>query len=392
MRTLSIAFKLLWKRKITNAILIAEVILSIIMLAQLFVYVSNYSNNLNAIKELPQDHAYILNTFEYYDVNDVISALQENVHVESIDRIYMSSAICQDTQCNLVLYSESIISHYEPRLQSGVWLSSAQSPDSTVKSAVVSAEIGVKPGEIVEIRMPGNRREQIYVAGVLQTPTQYLFPSGGASAVNFSADLIIDHYPVVILNGEEFDDLSPFYPPTEPRFPENLFVFFQPNTMVSDIEKAATSWHKFGELSNTAQLIDNYQKNASELIMSGIIFFVVFFFLAVFCVLSNSVIQCFYNRSLFTIYYLLGMNWKRTAVVEIIRMFILVVIISALTVFVGKQGWLMLEWLSPQMISVFFRLTIVYTLLMFASVESSFIIKLTRTDLSGALKELQQGE
>ncbi len=73
-----------------------------------------------------------------------------------------------------------------------------------------------------------------------------------------------------------------------------------------------------------------------------------FLLLAATGVLSNNVIQSLRNRRQFTVYYLLGMNWKKGAAVEACRVGILILITMALSFILGKLGLLMLEWMTPE--------------------------------------------
>ena len=53
MSVVLIALKLLWKRKLTNIVLIVQILLSIIMLSQVFVAIEDYLDNLQAVNDLP---------------------------------------------------------------------------------------------------------------------------------------------------------------------------------------------------------------------------------------------------------------------------------------------------------------------------------------------------
>lgn len=52
----------------------------------------------------------------------------------------------------------------------------------------------------------------------------------------------------------------------------------------------------------------------------------------------------------------------------------------------------MMEWMTPTRAKWFYGISFFYVLLMFASVGAVFIWRLTREDLSAALKALQKGE
>lgn len=301
----------------------------------------------------------------------------------------MGSLYCNDVSSNLVAYSEDMIARYSPALQDGVWLPSRNYQDHTAKPAVLSADIGLKVGDTVEVNLPGKKNVRINVIGILEEPTQYLFPSGSASSPIFSAKSIIDQYPVVIMKDCDVGDRAHLVPP-QGSVPENLFIFLTTDTQVNDA--LLDPWRKYGELTPMASLISTYNEDAKTMIGGGVVFFVVFFFLAVTCVISNQVIQSISNRKEFTIYYLAGMDWKMAAIIEGLRIVALVVIIIALTFVAGDFNLLMLEWMTPRRTILFYSITFVYIIAMFVGISVGFLAKLVRSDISVSLKDLQHGQ
>ena len=392
MNTLFIVLRFLWKRKLANLILIFEMMLSIVMLAQLFVFVMKHIDNKRAINELPIKNAFVLNTFDYYYSELIMERIKCSPVVDSIGRVYMGYAICKDAPCNLAVYNEGIIDHYSPELDNGVWLDSPSTVDDEKIRAVVSADIGLKVGDTVSVNLTKRGMSQLIVVGILKEPTQYLFPSGGASSKLFSAESIIKQSSVIIIRESEFGDAAVLLPPQEIPVPQNIFVFMKDNCSKSDINVALDSWRKYGEVTPMASLILTYNKNTEELISAGAIFFAVFLFLAVTSVLSNNVIQNLNNRRQFTIYYLLGMNWKRGLTIEIDRIILLIIMTMGLTIIAGKYGLLMLEWMTIDRIVLFYGIVFIYIIFMFTIVGAGFIFKLVHEDISSMLKDLQQGE
>jgi len=392
MTTLFIALKLLWKRKLINFILVLQILLSIIMLAQLFVFVTDHLDNMRAVNELPIKNAIVLSVFDYYNEEYVIQEIQSSLQVDSVGRVYMGNLSCNNVSCNLAVYNEGIIAHYLPQLQSGSWLSDSLSVIEGAVPTVISADIGLKVGDTVDVSLSKGKTTRIIVIGILEEPTQYLFPSGGASSVIFSAKAIIAQSPVVIMRDTDFGDTSILLPPPEMPIPQSLFVFLKADTAKDDVDAILDPWRKYGEVTPMESLISTYNKNTSTMIGAGIIFFVVFFFLAATSVLSNNVIQSLRNRRQFTVYYLLGMNWKKGAAIEICRVVILIIITIALSLLAGKYGLLMLEWMTQKRAYLFYGVVFLYIVVMFFAVGAGFLIKLMREDISGALKDLQQGE
>lgn len=387
-----VALKLLWKRKLANLVLILEIVLSVIMLAQLFVFVADHIYNVRAVNELPQEHTAVLSVYDYYDPEDVARRIREYPQAVSVDIAYTGTISFNNELYNLAVYSEGIVENYAPKLQSGVWLSDCPGIRGDGVPAVISADMGLSLGETVEVFTPQNKRMLITVAGILKEPAQYLFPSGGASSASFSADMIISQNPVFIIRESDYEDTAALLPAPEMNLPQNLFVFLKPDISEDEMEKAVDPWRKYGEVTPIASLVSVYSHNASRLIGGGAAFFFVFFCLAATCLISNNAIQSLRNRRLFTVYYLLGMDWKMGAVIEAVRAFILILISMILCVLAGKYGLLMLEWLSPRDTYLFYGAVLVYLIAMFTAFGAGFLIKLSREDISAALKDLQQGE
>lgn len=375
-----------------NIVLMFEIVLSVVMLAQAYVFITKHMDNRRAVMELPKENAFVLSMFTYYDGQYVIDKVMQNPQVEGIGRIYLGSTTCNNAVCNLAVYSNEVIRHYTPSLQEGAWFSQNIKKDQESIQAVVSADIGLKIGQTVEIEVMDNKKLLIRVVGILKQPTQYLYPSGGASPARFSADLIIAQSSVVILSEKEYGDAADLIFPREIGIPENIFIFLNPKESYKDSNLSLANLRKYGELTPMDSLISTYRKDTTILIVGGTIFFIVFFFLAVTGTISNYVMQQLKNRRLLTIYYLVGMNWRQAALIEMIRIMMMEIIVLTFCYFAGKYGLLMLEWMPPKRAALFYGLTFAYTLLMFFAIGAHFLLKLVRTDISLALKELQGEE
>jgi phosphoribosyl-ATP pyrophosphohydrolase len=172
----------------------------------------------------------------------------------------------------------------------------------------------------------------------------------------------------------------------------NIFVFLEPNISKEIFNSLLKKFSKYGETTPMASLVFTFNKNTNEMIGAASIMFIIFVLLAVTGVLSNNVIQSLRNRRQFTVYYLLGMNWKKGAKIEICRVSILITITMMLSLLLGKSGLLMLEWMTHKRAVIFYGLVFLYIVIMFIIVGAGFLVKLIREDLSASLKDLQQGE
>jgi hypothetical protein len=391
--TVLIALKLLWKRKLTNTVIVVQLLLSIIMLAQVFVAIEDYRDNLRAVNELPVNDTIVLSAFDYYNPEYVTQQILSSPQVDSVGRVYMNDFVfCNNVLCNLAAYNKGIISHYSPELQSGFWLSDCPPADGSAIPAVVSGDMGLKIGDRTDVHLPDEETCRIAVVGILKRPTQYLFPSGGASPEYFSAKSVISQKPVIIVRYTDFGDSSTFVPPPYAPISTNVFVFLKSGAADTNIDAIRTEWGKYGEATPLISLVSTFNTNMNQMIGGTTIMFVVFLLLAVTGVLSNNVIQSLRNRRQFTVYYLLGMDWKKGAAVEACRVGILIIITMALSLVLGKVGLFMLEWMTPMQAYLFYGVVFLYIVAMFAAVGAGFLIKLMREDISGALKDLQQGE
>ncbi|MHB8963033.1 MAG: hypothetical protein ACYC5K_07740 [Saccharofermentanales bacterium] len=390
---LLIAIKLFWKRKLTNIILMLQILLSVIMLSQVFVAIVDYQDNLRAVNELPIINTMVLTTFDYYDPEYVTQKILSSTQVDSVGRVYMSSFNPDDNKsCNLAFYNDAIISRYSPRLQSGSWLSDNFSVSGNTIPAVVSGDMGLKVGDKTDVRLLDEKTCQIEVVGILKKPAQYLYPSGFASPRYFTAASIISQDPVIILRCTDFDETSISEMSSYESYPISLFIFLKSGNTDISIDSIRIELGKYGEISLMTSLVSTFYKKTNKMIVGTTIMFVVFLLLAVTGVLSNNVIQSLRNRRQFTVYYLLGMDWKKSVVIEACRVGILIIITLVLCLIAGKLGWLMLEWMTPKRAFLFYGIVSLYIAIMFIAVGAGFLIKLIREDLSGALKDLQRGE
>jgi len=388
-----IAIKLLWKRKLANFVLVIQILLSIIMLAQVFVAIEDYRDNLRAVNELPVNNTVVLSIFDYYDTEYVTQQVLSSPQVESVGRVYMGDIVfCNNVSCNLAAYNEGIISRYSPELQSGSWLSDYSSFSGNAIPAVVSSDMKLKVGDVTDVSLSDGQTRKITVIGILKEPTQYLYPWGSASPEYFTASSVISQKPVIIVRYTDFGETSVFETPMDVPITTSIFIFLKSDAADTNMDTFRTEWNKYGEITPMQSLVSTFNTNTNTMIGGTTIMFVVFLLLAATGVLSNNVIQSLRNRRQFTVYYLLGMDWKKGAAVEVCRVGILVIFTMALSLIAGKLGLLMLEWMTPARAFLFYGLVFLYIVVMFTAVGAGFMIKLMREDLSGLLKDLQQGE
>ena len=390
MSTLLIAFRLLWKRKAANLVILLEVMLSVISLAQSFVFVMDYQDSMKGVSELPMDQTYVLYRFDYYSEQEVMQQLDKDPLITGIGRVRWNMASFGLTNCGLTVYNQSLIDHYKPSLKSGRWLDSDSPQEDDIMQAVVSGNLKLEVGDVIVMDLNGESLE-IRVIGILAEPTQYLYPTGAASPGYFSADMIISDKTTVIIREEDLaaknigsiSELTYVMP--------DLFIFTREGVSESDMQEALHKWNQYGEIGSMESITSKFFSKSKDQISAGVVSFITWLCLTLTVVLVNNVIQSMRNERRFTIYYLCGMKWKKGAAIEATRIGLLILILLPLAVLAGNLGWLMIFWMETRA-TLFYGLVSVYIILLFAAVSVGFLVKLTRTDVAAKLKDIRQGE
>lgn len=391
MKIVLTAFKLLWKRKIQNITMLLQILISVITLAQSFVFLMNHYDNVRALTEIPKERAVILNVWDDTDPIEIKKRIEKNPLVDGVGSTKTSIISIGANTYSGIFYNSEIIKNYHPELKEGVWINQRISGEYQAVDVVVSAEIGLKVGDEADVEIDG-KKCAVRICGILAEPTQYFCPTGSASPKHFSADAVIGNEPVMIFPQAHFEKTSNKNIIKDLRAEQNLMIFFKQNTQETDELEAIRHWNRFGEITPMQSIISNYISKTNKLISGGLITFCVFLLLAMASVLSNQVIQTMHNRYLFTVYYLVGMSWKQIALTEAIRLSVLVLAMMALVSLAGRAGLLMLEFMTPKRIVVFYGITFIYILLMLVLVGIIFLRKLIKEDISVSLKNLQQDQ
>lgn len=400
MSILLLSTRMFWKRKAANIMLALQVVLSILALAPLFVYMADHYDNQEAVRQLPLHNAMVLTIHTYYSMEDVIAEIENSAPSVDTGRVHMYSATYNNRFYQVATYDKTLLNHYSPSLQSGIWFSNTSTIDK-IKNipAVISSDSGLSIGDIISIRLdttasaatnelpingafsqPGVE-VRVEIVGILKPPTQYLFPSGSASPQYFSAKSIISTYPAILLRDEDISDIKAHFLGVDER---NVFLFTTDESVAD--ETIVSNLARYGETTPMSSLVSYYFESTHVLIVSAAIIFSVFLTVAVVGILSNNVIQSLVNRRHFTVYYLLGMTWREAMVIEIIRMLLIILLSVLFTAIAGMFGLLMLEWMTPHRIALFFGTVFVYCLLIFATVGAGFLVQLMRGDMSVSLR------
>lgn len=145
MKTVFIACRLLWKRKLANLALILQVLFSVITLAQLFVFVADHVDSVRAVGELPYENAVAMAVYDYCDPEQTRRQVLSSPQVAAVGEVYLGGLSFNGVYCNLAVYDEAIIERYTPSIGQGEWLSSAPGGSARAE-AVVSGELAFRWG------------------------------------------------------------------------------------------------------------------------------------------------------------------------------------------------------------------------------------------------------
>lgn len=382
MKTLYAVINLLQKRWLANLILIIQVFISIIALALVFSSLSNLYYNLRATQEMPGgegDYSLFTIDFHYYSTEEAAEAIEKSGDGVSVGKVYSGSTFYNKTDCNVVAYNHAIYSRYNPRLLSGTRLT-APGKEQYIP-AIATHDLGLGAGDDVSLEISGHSY-QVKVIGVLDKPTQYIFPTGGAGSEYATSDMFIGNESAFIIPLEALEDLEPFF------IMSNLFIFSE-----NGVDKLIKDeWDKYGEVNALRATKELFKKQIdTELKESGFLF-LLFAPVAFSGILSNNIIQNIHNRKTFIVYYLCGMNWKKCFLIEFLRTLI-VASLTMIGIIILGILWLVADaGFSLQDILMLYGIVFAYLFFVFFLTGAGSLIRLMREDISQPLKDLQRGE
>ena len=365
-------------------ILSAEIVLAVIMLAQLYVFLCDGLDHVKAIREFPQD-AYVLGVFDYYEADEVLTKVAENPSIRQAGTVTVATCTVNGHDCRFAAYPEAILSHYHPSLRQGSWLPVPVSCQATAIPCVTSGFSGERVGDQIQVSLYGESFPAT-VVGILAQPTQVLYPIGSASKNLFSIDLITTQEDCILVPQDCLKPLCARIQESQEGFGNTIFLFADGD------DSALASLQKYGELTDMQALTAIFRHDSREMILAGTLFAAVFLLLATTCILSNYLTESERSLRLYTCYYLLGMKWHGCVIIELTKVSVLSCFTFLLCLLAGRQGLLMLDWMTPFRRILFFVLTAVFIISLLGGIGAVSFHKLYRQDLSAALKEIHQGE
>ena len=383
MKYLMITMRFLKKQFVLNLLILAEVLVSIMMLTELFVYISDRVDNQRAVEELQNDSLYVLDEFAYYQDEEekIIGLLKEDAEIQKVGTSEILTCKLDEQPFQLGVYNSDLTEIYSPKLADGTWLSKEQSAGG-VCPAVVSADTGLHVGNTATLTVEDACTLKIQVIGVLATPTQYLLPNGMSDEV----DSFIDQSSVILINGDQVTGTLPKMQ-TDDETTRALFL-------LTDLpeDQLIAKYNQYGHIQAINQMIQNYTASSSELISSEGLLFGLFFLLASIVILSSEVIHNLNCRRDYTIYYLTGMRWEQCVWIEVLRHVLLMLVIIGATAVMDRYGLLRTDWLTGSRHVWFYVTVVVYLAVIFFGTSAAFIHNLLHHDVSESLRNLNGGE
>lgn len=382
-KNLLIAMKFVKKQIVLNLIIVMEVLLSIVMLSELYVYVSDRIDNQRAAYELLNSKLFVVEAFEYEHSreNELMEKLIEEPNISKVGKADVLSCAIGEQEFYLGIYNEDLIDMYGPLMSEGSWFSRDMDTLQGVPG-VVSADTGLSTGDRVEVFVEPNAVIDMQVIGVLATPTQYLLPTGMSDSI----DALISQQPVVLLNGATVPCLA--QGAANNSFGTNALFVLTDLSKEQLIEK----YNQYGYIQSINQMVERFVADSNELMICESFLLALFCVLAAIVILATEVMHYMSCRKKYTIYYLLGMQWKECVKIELIRHVLLIAIILILSILLDSYGLLQTAWLSDYRRVLFYAVVIVYLVLMFFGISAAFVYHLLHHDISVSLKNLHGGE
>lgn len=392
MRMLFLVTSLLKRRKLSTAAVILQLVFSIIVFSQLFTYLSNYLFEIRGAQELPAAQAVVLNPYAFEEMDTLRQRLKLEDSLASVDWVRTDSTDPEELNAQLTLYTEGLVQRYRPALSQGVWFDDSPTLQGDAIPAVVTQELGLSLGDEVTIAASSNGRKcTIHVIGILAAPTQYFHPTGRASPKVFSASLVISTQPGILLPEAMAQPMLQLEDDPEYQV-QSLYLFLKDHLTESEKDDLYSRLGRTGEIVPMAHLTQVFIQDSWGLISSTFILFVAVWLLSFTGILSSSIMQQEQTAYLYTVYYLCGMKWKKIGTLEILRIAFIVSITILLSLLCGQMGLLMLHWLTPQQTVLLYLLIFAYASVMLGGVGWVFLHRLIHSDLSQALKSLQNNE
>ena len=379
MRNILFAVRSLKKQFFSSIIVIIEVIISIMMFSELYTYISDRLISLRTIEEMQNEKLYVFDEFEYYYSRDteLISGLSKDPSVKRIGQCELFSCETENGNANLAAYNHNLTELYVPKLQNGTWLNGATITSDAIP-AVVTAEFGFQLGDMIDLILENGSHLLVQVIGVLNQPTQYLFPSGSSDAV----DSLIAHEPSILIRLEDFKNVAEDLHP-DLSLPRILFV-----ETTSTVEALKVQYNKYASIRPINTMIESFSRSSNELIASELMMLILFLVLSSIVIINAEVIHAKKAGQRYTIYYLLGMKWENRLHIEIWRQTILICVAFCIGAVLNQHGALKTAYLSGNGI-MFYVVLLIYLICLFFGNSIYFSRRLAKTDISTALKDLE---
>ncbi|MDR2648072.1 MAG: hypothetical protein LBB67_08145 [Oscillospiraceae bacterium] len=382
MRIFYLAVHLLWKRKLLNLILLIQILLSIITLTPIVARIIQYAGVLRTIDEFRTESVYHVKSFAGLEAN--METQLQGFDTDNVGTIYFVSA---DVNC--LAYNKALTEIYMPSLAQGEWFSD-DSEEWKAKSegipVVVSADTKRQLGEVFSIALhetDGQNAKSIsaIVIGILRNPSQYLDFHGWADPQYMRADMLIRSDTIVLLRSEDIASLAP-----DACYAQDAYLVSLKNTTI-DENYLQNKLEIYGFLTPFSQLIEQFRTTENESMRYEMTTFVIYMLLAVVGIGGSNFVQNIENQRNFTIYYLVGLDWKKRILIELSRLFLLLIFSMFGTFLLGLSGFLSEQGIEATYLGVFMLAVTGYLIFVFFVTSVGFLRSSIKTNPMDAVRE-----
>ncbi len=374
MKTFMIAMRLIRKRRGSLLLLGIEIILVAMVFFSILSEMVFVKNTSQIVEILQGTHTWYFTPFEYYDPDFCLSDYLQDEDKEYIEEGNACDVIVDSFDYgNLtgLCYSDMIINELQITMQSGIWFTDLNETEDN-RIPVVTARNRFKIGEEIELTCG----KTLYVIGTISNQEYLLFFMNSANSGNASLGNIMEGIGDIELilpyDSEEHSCLSE----------EDFLFFYEENSQMlsidetSDVEKITDTIRNYGALSSISEMKDNYIAQLREFYITEGMILLVFSVLTVVGMIGINGIQSVENERTYTICFMLGMDRRKSMLIEAINTFF-VVGVSYLAFIIIYQFYykaLLTEIESTLEAGIFMGL-FVYLLLVYAITSSTFIFK-----------------
>jgi len=393
MKNIYLALKLIMKSKFFTLLIIFNIAVSSHFL---FPLLSNYLDFRQAkatVERIETENVYYILTSSPYMFNSYLyeafhDKAEKNDYIDSVCEVYQLFETSH--KYNLLSYDEPIINHFSPFLAKGKWFTDYESQDMNRIPVVVAQGTGYDTNDIFRIEINNHDYSKTLpvdcvVIGVIDTPTQFLELSGGSADEYFTLDFLLgsDTNTIILpLSLEIYDLASPYF-----HWCSSPGKLIYTNSSV-DYETVKKDFGYYGEVTDMSNGKSRFYTDMNYYLMYVGYIVLTYSLIAIISVASLNIIQNIRNRRNFTIYYLSGMSRNQCILIELTRVFSLMLISMLAVIGYFIIGGYIRFIFEPGQYAIALTTLLLYVAIIFIPVSIGFILGTMRYNIIDAVKQL----